>query len=200
MHGRLIGSVFAAALPLAATGCWMMAGIGEDADTDTVTASETEVEDCGGWPDDTSGLCWQHPPAEEAFTWPEAIQHCDGLVLNGRDDWRLPSVSELRTLIRGCPDTEPGGSCLLEDGCEESIDCAVGACPGCTYKEGPGAAGCYWDADLGEVCGCFWSFTPEDQSDGMACCILFNVGSVALRPSFEKWSVRCVRGPANASP
>lgn len=46
-----------------------------------------------------TGLMWQKKAGDETFTWQEAKVHCEGLVLAGHSDWRLPSLKELATLV-----------------------------------------------------------------------------------------------------
>jgi hypothetical protein len=160
-------------------------GTDTDADTDIDSDSDADA-DCGegacgppwGWYDETSGLCWQDPPCAEPLAWEDAIDYCDSLMLCGRDDWRLPSISELRTFVRGCSATMPGGECGVTDECGSSCgdfisDC-MGACPGC---EGPGMlcggdepAGHYFDPEYvgGEILhemARFWSSTPQSDSE-----------------------------------
>lgn len=45
-----------------------------------------------------SHLTWQ-PAAEEETTWLEALSYCENSKYAGFDDWRLPNVKELSTLI-----------------------------------------------------------------------------------------------------
>jgi hypothetical protein len=49
--------------------------------------------------DCVTGLEWQRAVARETFSPTAAIAYCDGLVLGGHDDWRLPSTIELMTLV-----------------------------------------------------------------------------------------------------
>jgi len=74
------------------------------------------------WCDPDTNLCWQDPQ-REAYNYddigltPKAtIQYCEELVLGGYDDWRVPTIKELRTLIAGNPDTEAGGACPSGNG------------------------------------------------------------------------------------
>ena len=64
------------------------------------------------WASLTEGKVYNQNPEESA--WTNAVNYCEDLVEGGYDDWQLPTIDELRTLIQNCPDTEPGGACDLE--------------------------------------------------------------------------------------
>jgi hypothetical protein len=51
--------------------------------------------DDGTITDLNSGLMWEGIPTSESFTWQEASDYCDSLVLGEYDDWRLPNLKEL---------------------------------------------------------------------------------------------------------
>src|SRR5512137_756410 len=68
--------------------------------------------------DNHTGLVWQQSPdldgngvitAVDKLTYPEARAYCEDLSLAGADDWRLPDIKTLYSLIdfRG---TDPGGA------------------------------------------------------------------------------------------
>lgn len=49
--------------------------------------------------DNNTGLEWQYPRNESAYTWEEAEKYCNNLVYSEHDDWRMPTLIEVRTLI-----------------------------------------------------------------------------------------------------
>lgn len=60
--------------------------------------SVSPVEETLTWKDPKTGLEWQlHSPGE--MTWHEAQEYASSLVLDGKNDWRLPVIAELETLI-----------------------------------------------------------------------------------------------------
>ena len=46
-----------------------------------------------------TGLMWQQDTAPETYTWQEALSYCENLTLAGYDDWRLPNVNELHSIV-----------------------------------------------------------------------------------------------------
>jgi hypothetical protein len=50
------------------------------------------------WLDPKTGLEWQCESAGE-MSWGEAMEYAQSLLLNGKEDWRLPTVLELDTLL-----------------------------------------------------------------------------------------------------
>jgi hypothetical protein len=50
------------------------------------------------WKDPKTGLEWQCESPSEMI-WHAALEYADSLILDGKNDWRLPSVSELETLL-----------------------------------------------------------------------------------------------------
>ncbi len=58
------------------------------------------VDNLDGTVTDTcTGLMWQKNTAPGTFLWQAALGYCEGLSLGGHDDWRLPNLRELRTLV-----------------------------------------------------------------------------------------------------
>jgi len=145
-------------------------------------------EDCQGgqcategpddtWIDPSSGLTWQVKPTGGMMEWDAAESHCSTLGLDG-GGWRLPTISELRSLIRGCPVTEVGGSCNVADGecigrfCRDEGLCngcsGLGPSEGCDWPDGITAAcACYWPDGVAGTCAWYWSVSPEDDHGGV---------------------------------
>jgi hypothetical protein len=176
-------------------------GTSEDSETETDTLELPEWEpmtDCdGGKYDPATGLCWQDPPADPpTLDWYAAQSYCDTLELAGHDDWRLPLIQELISLVRDCPSALCGlsdpecldFSCAEDTACDES----------CADLEGPGQGGCYWDSALSGDCeypGWLWSASviPETVMYDSAWIVHFEDGSVAGGMQAWFYSVRCVR-------
>ncbi len=51
--------------------------------------------------DNTTGLRWQDnvDAEEKKLSWKAAIAYCESLSLCSRDDWRLPNINELKSLV-----------------------------------------------------------------------------------------------------
>lgn len=145
------------------------------------------------WIDSSSGLTWQNPRADDSMGWEEAKQYCVDLNLDG-GGWHLPSIDELRSLIRGCPGTELGStSCSVEEGgCLDSSCIKGDLCVDCLNHAGP-ANGCYWPDEMLGGCWWYWSSTAEDGNDDVAWGVFFTMGSVTSNSCNTDQLVRCVR-------
>ena len=144
------------------------------------------------WTDPTSGLTWQIMPTGGSMELFGAKSHCSGLSLDG-GGWRLPTIGELRTLIRGCTATEVGGSCNVEEGDCLGGACKDSSCTGCSVNKGP-ADGCYWPDEMHGLCTGYWSSSPGEGSDDVAWTVDFSRGSVVGRPvSTYPGRGRCLR-------
>lgn len=98
----------------------------------------------GSFTDTTSGLMWQAVGGDHQLSSPTdnllkrqcntAKSGCDnGAWLTG---WRVPTIDEVRTLVRGCPAVEDGGSCPVLEACYNRDDCLTSACDGCGTGNG----------------------------------------------------------------
>jgi hypothetical protein len=147
--------------------------------------------------DSTSGklLFWQRGWGG-LQSWDNAKAYCEsnqaGLAGTG---WRLPSISELRSLVIGCGFTATGGSCNITDGECLSTECRDASCDGCPNGSGP-TGGCYWDVNLQGDCVWFWSSSLYASSQNGAWGVSFVNGYVSYATVAGARGVRCVRnGP-----
>lgn len=140
-------------------------------------------------------------------------QYCLDLVMGPYTDWRLPTIDELRTLIKGCPSTETGGDCPATVECygKDQGECLGADCSGCPVGLGPGKEGCYWDMEFPTCRPTSWhSYMSStrvtvgnvDSDEWGAHGILtirFNRGQVWYTPFEEMMQYAvipyCVRGP-----
>jgi len=108
---------------------------------------------------------WQVISSREVYSYEGAVFYCENLGLAGHDRWRLPTVGEMRSLIRGCPNNESAGPCTLGGQCLSSS--CDDNCDGCPENQGPNS-GCYWPSVMnnsGRDCGMYWSSSViEDRS------------------------------------
>ena len=151
----------------------------------------------GGRYDAASRLCWQDPPPEQPYTWQQAIDYCAGLSLGGHGagEWRLPTIGELRSLIRGCAATQAGGSCPVGDSCL-GIGCRREAGSSCENLRGPGTGGCYWPEGMRGTCSYYWSSSSYAGSASYAWDVYFSSGGVNGHGKAYTYYVRCARaGP-----
>jgi hypothetical protein len=118
--------------------------------------------------DNATKLMWQKGTVT-LKSWEEGNNYCATLNTGGFSDWRLPTINELRTLIKECPSSEIGGTCNVSDNCTDFIRCALvtnrpkNSTREC-YCEQP-KQGCYWDNDVwGNTCASLWTSVKADQA------------------------------------
>lgn len=175
-----------------------------DGDEDvTVDGDEESIPDGDStitgetWMDTATGLTWEAGTGIY-LAWDDALTHCDSLELGGYTDWRLPDISELRTLLRGCADTVTGGTCRIGTGegqcLDTGADCKTNACYGCDDGAGPDAEGCYWQIELSKGCTIYWSSSEATGGLGEnAWVVNFNYAGVdTSRIAYANYAL-CVR-------
>ncbi len=139
-----------------------------------------------------SGLTWMVNPPKENVDWQQAVEFCDELELDGHTDWRLPTISELRTLILGWPNTVQGGPCGVTDDCLKP-DCYTNHCEGSMFDKGP-TNDCFWVAGLRGSCSMYWSFSVVDGDESSVWNVNFFNGYVDdVNKDQTNYNVRCVR-------
>ena len=153
---------------------------------------DSSNDDASGdtWTDLASGLTWQVTPTVDYLSWDDAKSYCDNLSLAG-GGWHLPTISEHRTLIRGCDGTVMGGSCGVTDSCLDST-CSDESSFACVYGDGPNN-GCYGPLELPGECDWYWSSSPVADYDGIAWVVGFVYGYVGYGGGDPSNYARCVR-------
>ncbi len=142
------------------------------------------------WKDGT-GLVWKTEPSKE-MPLSDAQSYCEKLADEG-GGWRLPTIDELRSLVKGCDATALAGTCKASDKCLKN-SCADKTCKGCEAKKGS-AKGCYLSEDYGASCDApVWSgSTVKDDKKKSVWSLNFSDGSVfAKEPSALQKAV-CVK-------
>ncbi|NLH49178.1 MAG: DUF1566 domain-containing protein [Myxococcales bacterium] len=135
---------------------------------------------------------WQNGDAP-GLNWEKAKSHCANLNWGGFDDWRLPTVSELRSFIRGCDNTAAGGACGVTDECLAYMSCWDPPCEGCGYFGGPGRGGRYWPAELAGNGWIYWSSSQVVENHDTAWRVHFTNGLVSYNDTTYLYFARCVR-------
>ena len=177
---------------LVPVGCYTSHQDFADGGADELVTADASTCD-GTWRDPTTGYLWENPPLETLRTWDDAVAYCNGLTLCDyrAGGWHLPTIDGLRSLIRGCPDTMPGGACRVTESCLD-LSCFSERCGDCEYLRGPGPGGYYWDAALGDSPGSSWSSSSEAGDFPRAWFVLFNFGMVNGGDKALPGWVRCV--------
>ncbi len=153
------------------------------------------------WTDPDTGLMWMSKPHPETISRQNLPLYFHPFDWAGYEDWRIPTLDELRSLIRGCPVTESGGACCPNG---DYPDCLDQSCDGCVGGQGPND-GCYWRNEMEGPCSCYWTtfvwgIVPElpDYADGLVVC--FEDGKI-YHWSSDAWSFNllCVRDTNSGS-
>lgn len=140
--------------------------------------------------DESAGLMWQRRSAERKMAYDEALTYCENLSVSGYNDWRLPSISELKTLIVGCQSATD--ACKVSDVCL-SAGCRSKGCSCLDYR-GKGEDGFYWQRSVWQGGGnWFWSSSVLSDSPESAWRVAFDNGDISPNKQSVENSVRCVR-------
>lgn len=124
--------------------------------------------------------------AEQKMNWEDAKMYCENLEENGKSDWHLPLLSELRTLIQNCPSTETGGVCETVDNYDSYYEKPYTRyCDGCELVN-ENEYSKFWET------GIFWS-SHSFLSDNAWSVNFFRGQILNYIRKDELLSVRCVR-------
>jgi hypothetical protein len=137
------------------------------------------------------GLCTSDKPLCQKFQGHSWSNMKDDLTFEAAKEYcsslggRLPTISELRTLIVECETTQPGGACRVTDTCTSNATCSEHMpCVGC----GDGGLSVFHDDNP------FWSSIPVADQPGDIWTIAFRYSDISPIRSDYPISAYCV-GP-----
>ncbi|MBQ4439081.1 DUF1566 domain-containing protein [bacterium] len=146
---------------------------------------------CAGRDPETN-LTWSSIASSDK-KWSGAVSYCDNLNESGYTDWRLPTISELRTLIQNCPGTVTGGSCGVVDTGNPSTSCLASSCKTsetcrCDFDNRDGRYSKFGDNNV------FWSSSTLSDDTDEAWMLYFSYGEPEnVTKTYQYVKVRCVR-------
>ena len=157
-------------------------------DTDTGLDELPECSKDSGTPCKLEDDVWSSK--EGAKNWDDAVAHCNNLREGGYN-WELPSIDQLRTLIKNCTPTEPEGSCHVTDACSYYL---TGGCFDDNKCNNPLECPNYYEHSLFGDTGEFWSSSSlKDFPDEKAWKVDFSYGLINFKEKSDAINVRCVR-------
>ncbi len=134
--------------------------------------------DCNMFPYIIEGLAWSKP--QGGMTWGVGYSHCQSI------GGRMPTISEVRTLIQNCPMTVTGGSCNITDSCASGATSCNATCDGC----GDGTGWHY--SKFGDTVN-LWSASYNQNTDDYRWYVYFSHGGINWDETNHKYTVRCVK-------
>lgn len=152
--------------------------------------------------DSSTGYIWSEK-SESNLDWFDANSHCADLNKSnygGLNHWRLPTISELRTLIQGCLANEMhlgkeiscgtdtlDGCCTVTNDCLSFSSCYNTPCyNSCSFDE-TGIYSKFGDIDL------FWSISTIPEDKYFAWSVYFYTGTVEYQEKGYTAHTRCIR-------
>lgn len=126
-------------------------------------------------------LIWSDRSSNE-MNWSSAKQYCKNLTEGGFTDWRLPTISELKTTVQNCQ--SGGSSCRISNSCLAE-NCWSESCY-CNREARYSKLG-----DDGEVA--LWSSSTQSDDTDKAWRVYFLYAEIGIDNKSDDYHVRCVR-------
>lgn len=127
-------------------------------------------------------IVW-YEKAQKSVYWEEAKIYCENLKEDNFFNWRLPTISELKTIVRNCPSIQNKEICKISENCLHS-NCLTSC--SCSF-DSSGIYSIFSDTDR------FWSSSELPNNKHRVWSINFNNAGIVDVYKMEKNSVRCVR-------
>ena len=145
------------------------------------------------------GIEWSDR-SSDAMSWEDAKKYCEDLPKDDNDnEWRLPDIDELRTLVQNCPKTETSGECkvsekngCLSDSCffsKESGSKEYASNCSCDNKENNGG----YYSKLSDSNIWLWSSSVRKGYNNDHWNVYFGSANVMTKKNKDSSYVRCVR-------
>ena len=123
---------------------------------------------------------------------PNAISYCSNLEEGGANNWRLPNISELRTLVQNCSNAVLGGTCNAVDTGDSATSCLGPCLLSCSDCSSNGSGYYSKLGDTAEI----WS-SSTDPGNGNIWRIRFVYGAPIGGNKWKYRSTRCVIGKSS---
>ncbi len=172
----------------------------DDGDTSTPEPALPECSKDSAKPCISGNLIWSNINSKN-IKWAEAEKHCNDLTEGGFEDWRMPTISELRTLVQNCEKTATGGACNVTDECTSSNSTAnprcynVDLCTSTTSAYGIEFCGNKTDGSyskLGDGALYLWSSTTSNDAGDSVWFIYFKNTNITAQKKTLTGRTRCV--------
>ena len=136
---------------------------------------------------DANGLVWSKPHISvDGMKWEEAAKYCLELNEGGSNNWRVPTIDELRTLVQDCGTTKKGGTCGVT---AENPDSAIsGDNCRCTHDV-KGGHSIFAEAET------LWSSTVSSDTYNPFLALDFLYASIERKDKEKMLNLYCVRNP-----
>lgn len=163
-----------------------------NADGDAAEAEPERPEDTATWPvweDAVTGLKWEKKTEASlvALTYAEATAYCEAA------GWRVPTLAELRSIVRGCKNIEPDGACM-PDNSGAAVWAERAVCMGCgeSHTATPGSCLLAFSEDAPTcIHGIMFSRTSVNDLASSYWCL--TSGSLEVCLKSDSYNIRCVR-------
>ena len=185
-----------------------------DKDSDTSDSTTEDADTSESQPDDDAdadsgeqeepcttvdGHLWWSSKTTNTMDWLSALNHCENLNVCGYSDWHLPTIDELKALLKWRRDSQ----CKVSDtdNCLSFTDCwtCSSCCHDCTLGGGGECnySSYYYDGRYSELgdSGLLWSSSVPTEYSHSAWIVNFNAAQVynKSKSNTTEVYVRCVR-------